>query len=97
LSGDLRMDGSFVTGLEARSRISKELRHCRFGDIALLALAATELWRIEEVLEDLAFPAATQAEKGFFRRHKIHDQITTRISRLAVEFGSAKSRRLATL
>jgi ATP-dependent exoDNAse (exonuclease V) beta subunit len=69
------MDGSFVNGLEARSRISKELRHCRFGDIALLAPAGTELWRIEEVLDDLAIPVATQAKKGFFRRQEVHDQI----------------------
>jgi ATP-dependent exoDNAse (exonuclease V) beta subunit len=64
-----------VGNLKVEDPQSKELRPCRFGDIALLAPAGTELWRFEEVLEDLAIPVATQAGKGFFRRQEIHDLI----------------------
>ena len=55
-------------------------RWCRFGDIALLAPAGTDLWRFEQALEDLAIPVSTQAGKGFFRRQEVHDLIAlTRI------------------
>ena len=55
-------------------------RPCRFGDIALLAPAGTDLWRFEQALEDLAIPVSTQAGKGFFRRQEVHDLIAlTRI------------------
>jgi ATP-dependent exoDNAse (exonuclease V) beta subunit len=50
-------------------------RPCRFGDIALLAPAGTDLWRFEQALEDRSIPVSTQAGKGFFRRQEIHDLI----------------------
>jgi ATP-dependent exoDNAse (exonuclease V) beta subunit len=50
-------------------------RPCRFGDIALLAPAGTDLWRFEQALEDHSIPVSTQAGKGFFRRQEIHDLI----------------------
>ena len=50
-------------------------RPCRFGDIALLAPAGTDLWRFEQALEDRGIPVSTQAGKGFFRRQEVHDLI----------------------
>jgi ATP-dependent exoDNAse (exonuclease V) beta subunit len=47
----------------------------RFGDIALLAPAGTDLWRFEQALEDRGIPVSTQAGKGFFRRQEVHDLI----------------------
>jgi ATP-dependent exoDNAse (exonuclease V) beta subunit len=64
-----------VGNLQVRDRHTHELRACRFGDIALLAPAGTDLWRYEELLEDRGIPVATQAGKGFFRRQEIHDLI----------------------
>jgi ATP-dependent exoDNAse (exonuclease V) beta subunit len=54
---------------------SDTLRACRYGDIALLAPAGTELWRFEEALETLGIPVATQAGKGFFRRQEVQDLV----------------------
>jgi ATP-dependent exoDNAse (exonuclease V) beta subunit len=50
-------------------------RPCRFGDIALLAPAGTDLWQFEQALEDRGIPVSTQAGKGFFRRQEVHDLI----------------------
>jgi ATP-dependent exoDNAse (exonuclease V) beta subunit len=50
-------------------------RPCRFGDIALLAPAGTDLWRFEQALEDRGIPVSTQVGKGFFRRQEVHDLI----------------------
>lgn len=56
-------------------REGRELRSCRFGDIALLAPVGTDLWRFEEALEQCGIPVSTQAGKGFFRRQEIQDLI----------------------
>jgi ATP-dependent exoDNAse (exonuclease V) beta subunit len=50
-------------------------RPCRFGDIALLAPAGTDLWRFEQALEERGIPVSTQAGKGFFLRQEVHDLI----------------------
>jgi ATP-dependent exoDNAse (exonuclease V) beta subunit len=52
-----------------------EPRHCRAGDIALLAPTGAQLWRYEQALEDRGIPVATQAGKGLFRRQEIQDLI----------------------
>ncbi|GEC15447.1 UvrD-helicase domain-containing protein [Nitrobacter winogradskyi] len=67
--------GRLAGNLMVRDRQTNELRKCRFGDIALLAPASTELWRFEEALEDLGIPVSTQAGKGFFRRQEIQDLV----------------------
>lgn len=53
--------------------VTREMRLCRAGDIALLAPTGAELWRYEQSLEDRGIPVATQAGKGLFRRQEIQD------------------------
>ena len=50
-------------------------RHCRLGDIALLAPVGTDLWRFEQALENRGIAVSTQAGKGFFRRQEVKDLI----------------------
>ena len=50
-------------------------RHCKAGDIALLAPTGSDLWRYEEALERRGIPVATQAGKGLFKRQEIQDLI----------------------
>ena len=64
-----------VGNIKVRDQATNDLRHCRYGDIALLAPVGTDLWRFEEALEDCGIPVSTQAGKGFFRRQEVQDLI----------------------
>lgn len=66
---------SLIGHRQILDRKTGQLRHCRPGDIALLAPTGTDLWRYEEPLERRGIPVATQAGKGLFWRQEIQDLI----------------------
>jgi exodeoxyribonuclease-5 len=58
-----------------KDRSTGERRHCRAGDIALLAPGSTDLWRYESALESRGIAVASQAGKGFFLRQEVQDMV----------------------